>query len=337
MAFTMAATVWDYAARAVLEHYPTLLRPHLLTPLGNFGGFSGAHLWRLACDVGHVCLRAWPAWVSADELVTRHELIQRARRAGLTFVPALYTTSRGTTWVAHGGRLWEAASWQSGRADFETNPSTERLRSACVALARLHSVWAAGAITGGKCPAVERRLARAILWRWLVASGWRAPLETGSFDPLQSLARRAWHALELAVPRVASSLATWTTRTLPLQPCLCDVWHDNLLFDGDGLSGLVDYGSVKSDHVAVDIARLLGSLVGDYADGWDEGLEAYRGIRPLSAEEESLAQVLDETGTIIGVVNWLLWLYRDRRSFEDVAGVARRLEALLKRLEKHQP
>jgi hypothetical protein len=87
----------------------------------------------------------------------------------------------------------------------------------------------------------------------------------------------------------------------------------------------------------VDLARLLGSLAGDDAAEWSEGFRAYRGIRPLSGDDEILARALDETGTIIGVANWLLWLYRDRRTFDNSAGVARRMEMLVTRLEKRQP
>ena len=42
---------------------------------------------------------------------------------------------------------------------------------------------------------------------------------------------------------------------------------------------------------------------------------------------------LDETGTILGAANWLRWLYRDGRSYEDRNAVARRLEVLVRRLE----
>ena len=100
---------------------------------------------------------------------------------------------------------------------------------------------------------------------------------------------------------------------LSLQPCLCDVWHDHLLFSGDTLTGLVDYGSVKIDHVAVDLARMLGSLVEDNTAKWDLGLLGYRGIRPFSASEEGLARALDRAGIVLGAANWLKWLCLERR------------------------
>ena len=96
---------------------------------------------------------------------------------------------------------------------------------------------------------------------------------------------------------------------------------------------MVDYGSVKRDHVAVDLARLLGSMVGDDAGFRDSGLRAYARLRHLSEQEIALVTLLDFTGTLLGAANWLLWLYRDQRRFEDRAAVAGRLAVLVQRIE----
>jgi Ser/Thr protein kinase RdoA (MazF antagonist) len=120
---------------------------------------------------------------------------------------------------------------------------------------------------------------------------------------------------------------------LPIQPCLCDIWHDHILFAGDAIFGIIDYGSVRRDHVAVDLARMLGSLIGDDAAMFAAGLAAYRRVRPLSTEEEDLVRVLDETGTLLGTANWLIWLHHDNRHFEDPKAVARRLGTLVARIE----
>ena len=76
-------------------------------------------------------------------------------------------------------------------------------------------------------------------------------------------------------------------------------------FDGDRVTGVIDYGAMKIDHPAVDVARLLGSLVEDDLAGWAMGLAAYREVRPLSADEAELARALDVTGTIAAAAVWL--------------------------------
>src|SRR5947208_2431780 len=80
----------------------------------------------------------------------------------------------------------------------------------------------------------------------LLSSGWRPCWHDG--DPVASWARRAWDLVGQHGPAVPRRLARWAGRPVRVQPCLCDPWHANLLFDGDALTGLVDYGSVKQDH-----------------------------------------------------------------------------------------
>jgi Ser/Thr protein kinase RdoA (MazF antagonist) len=121
---------------------------------------------------------------------------------------------------------------------------------------------------------------------------------------------------------------------MPLQPCLCDVWHAHVLFEGEAVTGLVDYGSVKVDHVAVDLARLLGSLVEGDARRTAAGLTAYRRLRRLTQREAELVGVLDETATVLAVANWLRWLYHEGRRYDDRAAVTARLAGLVRRLER---
>jgi Ser/Thr protein kinase RdoA (MazF antagonist) len=323
----------DQAADAVLRHY-SLACQGALAPVGNHGGFSGARLWRVANPAGPLCLRAWPeSGPSPERLQSIHALMDLARGAGLEFVPAVCRTAAGTTWVEYAGRLWELTAWLPGQADFHERPTERRLDAACTALARLHLAWSREPSPAGPCPALRRRLETAREWAELVRSGWR-PSFSDDGDPVHSWARRAWQALHAHLPRLHERLACWPDARLPLHPCLCDVWHAHVLFEGDAVTGLVDYGSVKVDHAATDLARLLGSLVPDDRARTAAGLAAYGRLRPLSLQEQTLVGVLDETGALLGLANWLRWLYRDGRRFEDRAAVVRRLAELVTRVER---
>ncbi len=317
------------AALDVLARYA--LPSASLTPLGNHGGFSGARLWRVEAGGASFCLRAWPPGDPTPErLRWLHDLMSAARAAGLAFVPAVVPVG-GATFVAHAGRLWELIAWLPGRADFRQRPDRTRLRAACVALARLHRAWAGRMSTRGPCPALVRRLARADEWLTLVSSGWRPRIEAA--DPVRPWAEAAGRLLSVWAGRVTDLLAPWSGRDFALHPCLCDVWHDHVLFEGDTVSGIVDYGSVKVDHSTVDLARLLGSLVGDDAAAWAAGFDAYGSVRPLTPDEQALARALDRTGVILGAANWLKWLYHDGRTFEDRTLIAERLAGLVRRLQ----
>jgi homoserine kinase type II len=323
------------AAGEVRDLYPAAATAAPPAPLGNRGGFSGARLWCVTAGSGRFALRSWPPHESAERVRGLHRLMEHARGQGLDFVPEVFPARGGDTVVEVAGWVWELTRWLEGQADYLTHPSPARLGAACAALARLHRAWEPFATPAGPCPAVRRRLEVLAGWHHLVSSGWR-PLT--SPDPrlaaVRPAAERAWRLLPGRLQEVGRQLRPWADPHRPVQPCLCDLWHDHLLFDGDRLTGLIDYGAVKPDHVAVDLARMLGSLVGDDAQGWEFGLRAYGRVRPLSDDEAELAHVLDRTGTVLGVVNWLRWLYHERRAYDDLAAVAGRLEGLLARVER---
>jgi Ser/Thr protein kinase RdoA (MazF antagonist) len=327
----------DRIAREPLQSYLAMGATLLPAALGNHSGFSGASLWRIRTDTRELCLRAWPpAGPTIDQLSFIHRLMDWACASGLGFVPAVVRTRRNQTWVEYAGCLWDLTTWMPGRADFHADPKPARLVAACTALAQLHAVWSRVNSGSATCPAVLRRLECLRQWEALLQSHWRPHFEPGDLDPVRPWAEKAWQLLPALIARLPDLLAPWRTRVLPVQPCLCDVWHDHVLFDGDRVTGLVDYGSVKIDHVAVDLARLLGSLVGEDKEMQAAGLQAYRAVRPLSVEEESLVSVLDETGTVLGAANWLRWLYHEGRRYEDRNAVARRLAALVQRMERRR-
>jgi homoserine kinase type II len=325
----------EQAARVVLEHYPGPIQQGSLVALGNRGGFSGARLFRIHSPLGRLCLRAWPAHDSLERVLFRHRLMARARGQGLLFVPTVLATRSGETTVDHADRLWELTEWLPGQADYHERPSPERLAAACRALAWLHTAWEPlGEAALASCPALQRRLDCVREWHDLVRSGWHPLARAAVDDPARPVAERAWRLLARGMGRVPNSLQPWAAARWPLQPCLCDLWHDHLLFEGECLTGLVDYGAVKVDQVAVDLARMLGSLVEDEDEGWQAGLRAYREGRALTPEEEELARALDQTGMVLGMANWLRWLYEERRPFEDRAAAARRLQVLVERIER---
>ncbi len=314
----------------VLSRFPTPLRG---TPafLGNHGGFSGAQLWRVDARVGVFCLKAWPiAGPSTTELVWIHHLLEKA--SVLEFVPRVMVASDGASVLAHQDRLWELATWLPGRADYTLAPSAERLEAACAALARLHQIWAATDVKSDTCPAVVRREDSWRRWRDLLQTGWRPTLAARS--PYVQACEQLMQLIEQQIDDVPRILTPWRSRPLPLQPCVCDLWHDHVLFMDAAVSGFIDFGSAKIDHVAVDLARLLGSLVGNDAALWDVGLNAYARFRSLSAEERALARDLDRTGTISAATNWLRWLAFDKRQYERPANVLERLNHLIGKLRE---
>jgi Phosphotransferase enzyme family len=133
-------------------------------------------------------------------------------------------------------------------------------------------------------------------------------------------------------PSLAESLAT--APELMLQPAIRDIHHDHVLFTGDEVSGLIDFGAMRIDTPLTDLARLVGSLVGDDQEARRLAVDAYSELRPLNHEERRLVDVLDESGVVLGALNWLMWLYVERRDMGPVGPIVKRLDELLARAER---
>src|SRR5436309_3463356 len=109
----------DQDALTVLDHFVLGSVVSRIEPLGNKSGFSGAQLWHAAGAESSWCVRAWPtAGPTSAELQYIHSLMQLAGAAGRVFVPGVFRTRQGTTFLEYAGRLWEITSWMPGQADF---------------------------------------------------------------------------------------------------------------------------------------------------------------------------------------------------------------------------
>jgi Ser/Thr protein kinase RdoA (MazF antagonist) len=318
-----------FDAAKVVTAYPPAIAKARWTPLRSAGGFSGARLWRGTAADGHeFALKAHPPRADPGRLEgVIHRWMVTAVHAGLDFVPAVERTRAGRTVVEFAGRAWDMTAWMPGRADFRGNPNDSKLAAAVTALARLHAAWA-GEHTTVPCPAVVRRWKVLLAWEELLESGWRPRID--AHDPCRLPAEAAWSSLPQAIAGIWPAILHWLHEPVPVQPCVCDLWHDHVLFDGDRVTGIIDFAAAKADHVAVDLARLLGSLIPDDATRTDQSLQAYAAIRPLSRPE--LVPMLDRTGVVVAVTNWLRWLYHDDREYPDRNAVAERLAGLIRRL-----
>jgi Ser/Thr protein kinase RdoA (MazF antagonist) len=324
----------DY--RPVLAYYPPPFRPATAEFLGAAGGFSGALFWRLATPRGPLCLRRWPREHPSQE---RLEFIQAVLwhvwQEGFRLVPLPLETLRHAGYVRHADHLWELSPWMPGRADYLAHPSPRKLEAALAALARFHLAAASFPLPDpGPClsPGIgERAEQLADLRRGGLARLKSAVRQAGEDGPCS----RAWQLLELAplaADRVYATLRAVAHVAVALQPCLRDIWHDHVLYQEEAVSAFVDFGALRAENVATDVARLVGSLAGDDGPARERALAAYEAVRPLSANEARLVAAFDESGVLLSGVNWLTWIYLQGRQFADPKAVADRLDQNLARL-----
>ncbi|MBX3413459.1 MAG: phosphotransferase [Pirellulales bacterium] len=322
----------------VLDAYSPLARGARVEFLGQAGGLSGAVFWRVRTPVAVLCLRRWPReHPTRRRLDWIHAVLTHAAGRGIDFLPVPLATSRGETIVERDGHLWELAPWLPGRSDFAAQPTVERLEAALAALARFHIAVAdfpTNAPRIGPAPGIAARLEQASKLAAEELDQLSAAIADHDWPELVERARGIVAALKAPLPRVRPTLQQVRERSVPLAPCLRDIWHENVLFEGEHVTGIVDFGAMRVDSVATDVARLLGSMAVDDLPKWRAGLAAYQQVRPLSHDESELVAAYDASGVLLAGVHWLRWLYVEGQTFDDRPRVLARLDHFLGRLTR---
>jgi Ser/Thr protein kinase RdoA (MazF antagonist) len=330
----------DSAVFNVLSNYTALPRPVQAIRLGGGGGFSGSQLWRITAGERQYCLRRWAAGhPDRNRLAFIHSVLREAASHGLPFLPAPLQTAAGATFISQGGTFWEVAPWLPGNADFWQHPTDERLRSALTALAQFHLATAdcpgAGLRPIAEAPAVnERRVRLTELLSGGIEQLASATLQASLRPALDTSLRESLAVAGALCRRLLSDCPVATDGLATVQPAIRDIWHDHVLFTGDEVTGLVDFGAMRIDTPLADVARLIGSLVEDDIARRDTALAAYSLIRPVSENQRRLIDWLDHAGVLIGLANWATWLYVEQREFADLTAVETRVLKLAQRLQR---
>jgi len=299
---------------------------------------------RLNCAAGDFCLRCWPPdAMPKQRLLGLHNLLKHVHDRGVVAVSVPVTANDGSTLVFLHNRVWQLEPWMPGIADFHRNPSEIRLQTAMRCLSAWHHAAASynaasveatwfSSWSGAPSPAVHERLERIdylLSQRCLL---YAAKLRRSSHSEFQRIGLRILELFQRAAPHVTGQLKATAQLEFALQPCLRDIWHDHVHFVGSEVVGFVDFGAIRIDNVAGDVARLVGRLAGKDDRRWQVGLAAYAGKRPLSEEEARLVTTFDESGVLLAGVNWLDWVYCQRRTFEHHAAILSRMDTILDRL-----
>jgi Ser/Thr protein kinase RdoA (MazF antagonist) len=325
---------------AVLANYPPDCQPTRVESLGAAGGMSGAQFWRLATPRGGQILRRWPTeFPPPERLRFIHGVLRHAADGGIAFLPIPATTRAGNSFVEFAGYLWEVAPLMPGAADYEQSPSAEKLRAAMIALAQFHDAVAGFSVgredelpPAIQTNAIARHAQRLQEFERSSTVDLANAIVDMHWPDLAPLARQFLQNLRRAVPFALKQIEPLTGVVFPQQPCIRDAWHDHVLFTGNKVTGLIDFGAVDFDTPATDIARLLGSfesVSGPSDTTWQIGLDAYQSVHKLFPGELQAARALRTSGTLLAGYNWIRWIYIEHREFEDHAQVVARFRRIL--------
>ncbi|MFO0904168.1 MAG: phosphotransferase [Pirellulales bacterium] len=330
----------DQDLQFVLSEYAEADGGCVIAPVGAAGGFSDARVWRVTTPAGDWAVRRWPVGQpTAPRRAFLHRFLRYLYDRGLTWIAAPLRTRHGTTFVERAGRTWEVAPWLPGAPDFSPSVRPEKVAAALEALAKFHQ-YAAPFPPGparNQAPglvdrhAYLRLLVQGDLERLRRAVADAAKLGRHS-DSLLHKSIQILDLFEQAAPQVATELTGRLMTMVPVMPCLRDVWREHVLFEGEQVSGIIDYGALRTDCVAADLSRLLGSYHADDRSGWDAGLAAYERVRPLTDDERSLVAVYDRSSVLLSGTYWIRWIFVDGIEFPDLQKVELRMDEWLARL-----
>lgn len=305
---------------------------------GSAGGFSGALFWQIEISGQSWCLRRWPAGgaAQASGLRWQHRMLNQIQQAGFNRIPVPLTSDAGETLVSAGGAWWQLEPWLSGELARAAEIDANRFKSAIEAMADFHQASSHCSIGAGSLPALRGRLAAFDRW-------WQRGQPSPEFRRLMQLAAADSRLAGLApilesgfvrlADEVISRLRPWSRGSWETRVVHGDLWSDHVLFCGDEVSGLVDFGALKRDHVSLDFARLRGSLAGDCERLRRIFLAHYRGRGGFSDQALELADGYEQSATLLTGLNWLSWICVENRQFAAMEPVLARIQAITRRME----
>jgi Ser/Thr protein kinase RdoA (MazF antagonist) len=331
-----------YSLHPVLAVYPANCQPHAVTRVVKSDGFSDSQIWRLETPRGSLCLRKWPLEHPGPiQLRYIHGVLAAVAKAGFTLCPVPVTTTAGDSFVSHDGHFWEIAPWMPGEPAVLKGLDDARTRAcidaALTALAQFHRAVAQNAtddLRQDRPTGILKRLAQlsALQARGLKELSRQIGIRREIWPELADRSANLLHAFRAASPAVMESLLQAAQLEVEIRPCSRDIHRDHVLFEGNRVSGLIDFGAMQPDNPACDVARLLGSMAGDRIDFWEVGLAAFQGVQPLSEAERRLVRVYDKSGVLLSGINWLRWVFVEQRSFENRTTVLARFDEIAARL-----
>lgn len=159
------------------------------------------------------------------------------------------------------------------------------------------------------------------------------PTSLAEESPLPTLASRILDSVEAIHHSLLIQLVRCGNYSVPLQPCIRDIHAEHVFFVQNQVTGFIDFEAMQADNVAVDVARLLGSLTTCDPLGWVLGLAAYESVRPLSEEEREMVYLCRKSHLAVTALRWLDYIFTQKNSVKCSANMFHRLKNMETSLE----
>ncbi|AVP57202.1 homoserine kinase [Pulveribacter suum] len=252
----------------------------LLSLRGIQGGIENTNYF-LSCEAGEFVLTLFER-LTAEQLPFYLHLMQHLARAGIP-VPDPQADKRGAILHTVAGKPAALATRLRGQSQLA--PSAAHCAAVGAMLARMH-------LAGRDYERSQPNL-RGLDW-------WNAtvPVVLPHLEPAQAALVQS----ELAYQNHVAASSDYAA--LPRGPIHADLFRDNVMFDGEELTGLFDFYFAGVDTWLFDLAVCLNDWCIDLPTGRHVQeraaalLAAYQAVRPLTASERALLPALLRAGAL---------------------------------------
>lgn len=273
------------------------------------GGWSGASFWTWKSLAGQVLMKIWPI----DGPQETHHHCRHKRLDGLRQVNhrlALPIADRyGRTLRRWQGERWaELMPWLDGTPVW-VDPSDAQISYVVQALTDFHHQWQSfGPVYHRTSDAVTcrlfqlRKIARINDAEQICSMDkFRNTCNCTTFGMLHEVVKLSCSLVKKSI----DTLSTFEHYTYRIQTVLRDARPDQFLFVHDVPTGVIDFGAVGSDSVAVDLARITSEWFPNDPDRAARFIRKYEGNRRLSILEHDSIRPLAMAGAVLGGLAWM--------------------------------
>lgn len=220
--------------------------------------------------------------LSFEQLPYYLELMRHLAQQGLA-VPAPHANAAGEILLRLKGK--PAAVVDMLRGQSQMQPAAVHCQAVGHALAQMHVAGQSFAMQQGNLRGLD----------WIAAT---VPTVLPHIDSdLQALLQD-----ELAVQQRWAAAADY--QAMPSGPIHADLFRDNVMFDGEVLSGFFDFYFAANDYWLFDVAVCLNDWCIDHATGLSDALkvhaflDAYTAVRPLTTAEQYYLPAMRRLGAL---------------------------------------
>ena len=334
----------DAANNAEVKQIAALYGHEIHSAAPVSGGFSGACVFRVDDSAGSgFALRRTPIAhaMPADRYSELVALLRDISSSGCEFIPVPLRHQQSSLGILEAPNtprfanvdhsqtriqtrefVWQMEPWMPGEPA-QGRPTSRQVECTLEALATFHKTAAESVharinnqwlrLAREHSPGLSRRMEIASeLSSGLLAHFIKAAASEP--DPQFRLcAKSLCTALEYWLPWLTKQLSEVARLSYQLQPVIRDLWKPHVLFTEERVTGIIDLNAMATDHVGLDITRLLRSWFGADVERIREAMSLFCTQRSLDRDECQLLTTLDAATVLLSPVTWL------RRRFLEVS------------------